>query len=720
MRRQTAFVYKSPVTLNLLTLTSFTILVKTSGASFNNIQHRVQSESSINNIESRVGSEPEQFEFSVHQYEVNSKDTFFKNRAKKTRDHLGEGSIKDVQDDIILKVRHNHGSVNDKSDAAGDIPPRVHQTQGSVNNSFESSRTEGSVKENDVKQESFQSKVHPEGEGYFKDGPQQGPFQNRVHLRAARVGFRTHPNFLSFAIDASHVDEGLTKMHLTDPRLIALTTYLSPAYLRVGGIAADRLLFKLNHSEEHIKADGLKPSSTNQKEKPKKTKFFTGSDWLALHKFARLTNTRLVFDLNVLIRMNTSQESDVWNSTNFMELMAFSEKYALRNDWQLGNEPNAYKHQAGRPLLPDQLARDFRTLNDMLRQSLFHRNSLLIGPDITRPLKTHHCPRKDTSQSIFNNGNIALNESRSSRTGINLKSSTSPNEFSSACTEKQNCPENISNEEERKELNNQNDSADENEISATDFKYRSNSPPNVFPSTCTDYAYDDRVDPLDGDYIPPEQYLDRFLASGGSDVVSAVSFHQYYLNLNSSFSSYLSPDTFELLRWQINTIQEIVNHRFANHVQMPPIWLGETGSCVGGGVRNLTDTFAASFLWLDKLGLSARLGISVVIRQSLEFGNYSLTDVDTLTPNPDWWISVIYKRLVDNRVLTFSVPNSRPTLRLYAHCSPRNNITVFGLNSGDQMERLYFAEPCTVYVYKLKQCPNENITSRNLCLYHRP
>lgn len=41
-----------------------------------------------------------------------------------------------------------------------------------------------------------------------------------------------------------------------------------------------------------------------------------------------------------------------------------------------------------------------------------------------------------------------------------------------------------------------------------------------------------------------------------------------------------------------------------------------------------------TYRWLDKLGISASLGIDTVVRQDFYGGNYGLIDTKTLDPNP--------------------------------------------------------------------------------------
>lgn len=47
----------------------------------------------------------------------------------------------------------------------------------------------------------------------------------------------------------------------------------------------------------------------------------------------------------------------------------------------------------------------------------------------------------------------------------------------------------------------------------------------------------------------------------------------------------------------------------------------------------MSDRFIATFLWLDKLGLGATLGMDVIIRQTIFDSNYGLLD-ENYIPNP--------------------------------------------------------------------------------------
>lgn len=168
---------------------------------------------------------------------------------------------------------------------------------------------------------------------------------------------------------------------------------------------------------------------------------------------------------------------------------------------------------------------------------------------------------------------------------------------------------------------------------------------------------------------------------------------------------------------------------------------GETGSAYGGGAPGLSDSYVAGFLWLDKLGLTARLGINVVVRQSLFGGNYGLLG-PAMEPLPvscavvlsccqhlsvgqdsiqhvwascwqDWWVSVLYKKLVGPGVLNVIGDNATATscsgeqghVRLYCHCSRLEGaVTLFGVNIMTRVSEVIVTEPQTsesVLVYEL-------------------
>ncbi|XP_022122339.2 heparanase [Pieris rapae] len=384
-------------------------------------------------------------------------------------------------------------------------------------------------------------------------------------------------NYLSIGIDASEIQD-FNKIDFSNERLLSLAASLSPARLRLGGTMSDRLIFSPNDlpsvSCDHCPQTAVKSFCSSLKKmcRHKFLPFFimTGPKWTEINNFCVRSNLKLMFPLNVLLR-----DEHEWSQQNAIEIIKFSKSNNYDIDWQLGNEPNSYRHVFNKTITPHALAQDYKRLRKLLNQSGY-KHSLLVGPDTTRPQDNH---------------------------------------------------------------------------------------PN-----CLKYMVD-------------------FLGNA-SHYINIRSWHQYYLNSRTAkLEDFWTPDTLELLDIQIQTMKN--NTQPYGNI---PMWLTETSSSYGGGAPGLSNSFAGTPLWLDKLGLAAKNNITTVVRQSFLGGNYSLIDKD-LRPLPDWWVSVLYKKLVGNKVLNLTSNNSK-FQRLYVHCANRNYtndttaITLYGINL--QMEKIRF------------------------------
>lgn len=376
-------------------------------------------------------------------------------------------------------------------------------------------------------------------------------------------------NFLSIGIDASEIQD-YDKIDLSNPRIRELAVALSPARLRLGGTMSDRLIFSKNDNQ--ISCEKPCPKENHSKHctiikklcKHEILPFFvmTGSKWSAINEFCNATDLKLLFTMNVLLR-----DEHGWNDHNAKELLDYSKQRQFDVDWQLGNEPNSFKHVFNETITPKMLAHDFEKLRKLLNH-WGYKKSLLVGPDTTRPQPT-------------------------------------------------------------------------------------------------------RPDCL--------IYMDEFLGNG-SHFIDVRSWHQYYLNSRTAtLEDFWNPDTLDLLKGQIEEMNNITDK-----YKQIPMWLTETSSSYGGGAPGLSNSFAGSPLWIDKLGLSAKHNITTVIRQSFIGKYYGLISED-LEPLPDWWLSVLYKKLVGNKVLKVKCKCSR-FQRMYAHCTSRSYtndtsaVTIYAIN----------------------------------------
>jgi heparanase 1 len=131
-------------------------------------------------------------------------------------------------------------------------------------------------------------------------------------------------------------------------------------------------------------------------------------------------------------------------------------------------------------------------------------------------------------------------------------------------------------------------------------------------------------------------------------------------------------------------------------------------------------------MWLDKLGVAARLEHKVVVRQTFYGGFYSLINFDTLDPLPDYWSTFLYKKLVGSRVLEVrdGISLGRKT-RVYAHCTSERSgyetgsLVLIALNTQHNEVQLVLTdglEKLSVEQYLLTPGESNNLTSQTVKL----
>ncbi|MCG8614699.1 MAG: hypothetical protein MI802_00675, partial [Desulfobacterales bacterium] len=167
-------------------------------------------------------------------------------------------------------------------------------------------------------------------------------------------------------------------------------------------------------------------------------------------------------------------------------------------------------------------------------------------------------------------------------------------------------------------------------------------------------------------------FMKDYMALSGS-LTDVVSWHYYpqqsrrglIASRRAAPSRLLNPDNLnEAAHWggQIRALRD-------RHAEGKPVWLGETGNAQFGGEPGLSDRYLAGLWWLDQLGLLARTGHDVIVRQTLSGMDYGMIDPDTLTPAPDYWNSLLWKRFMGRDVYGVRVEGAEK-LRAYAHSHP--------------------------------------------------
>ena len=113
-----------------------------------------------------------------------------------------------------------------------------------------------------------------------------------------------------------------------------------------------------------------------------------------------------------------------------------------------------------------------------------------------------------------------------------------------------------------------------------------------------------------------------------------------------------------------------------------PMWNTETAQTACGGDA-WASTFLDTFRYLIQQARLAQKGLQVIAHNTLASSDYGLLDESTLTPRPNYWAAVLWRRLMGAAVLD---PGKAPEdgLYLFAHCMRDHpgGVTVLAVNAG--------------------------------------
>ncbi len=149
--------------------------------------------------------------------------------------------------------------------------------------------------------------------------------------------------------------------------------------------------------------------------------------------------------------------------------------------------------------------------------------------------------------------------------------------------------------------------------------------------------------------------------------IDGVSYH-YYGALSQRCGGNRTPETALSEDWLDGTDRALAFYRDLRNRLTPdkPIWLTETAETACGG-NPWASSFLDTFRYLDQLGRLAKVGVQVVMHNTLAASDYGLLDERTLEPRPNYWGALLWRQTMGTSVLDAGLP-VQSGLHVYAHC----------------------------------------------------
>ena len=140
-----------------------------------------------------------------------------------------------------------------------------------------------------------------------------------------------------------------------------------------------------------------------------------------------------------------------------------------------------------------------------------------------------------------------------------------------------------------------------------------------------------------------------------------------------------------------------------------PLWVTETADAACGG-NSWASTFLDSFRYLDQLGSLAKKGVQVVIHNTLASSDYGLLDGNTMMPRPNYWASLLWRKLIGNVVLNAGATPA-PALHVYAQClrGQAGGVVLLAINTDASAHNLVLRAPSDRYTLSAEHLQDSTV-----------
>jgi hypothetical protein len=139
-----------------------------------------------------------------------------------------------------------------------------------------------------------------------------------------------------------------------------------------------------------------------------------------------------------------------------------------------------------------------------------------------------------------------------------------------------------------------------------------------------------------------------------------------------------------------------------------PVWVTEIADAACGG-NPWAKTFLDSFRYADTLERLARQGVAVLFHNTLAASDYGLLQPATFAPRPNYWLALLWRRLMGTTVL--DAGSSREGLHLYAHClrGHRGGVAFLAINNSRASSDAELSAPSERYTLAAVSLQSEHV-----------